>query len=298
MLPFLVLQHWPGKSSNQDWIYIIPGHITDHEKDLLYYETPNRNMTKEFNRVVLSFHAHPDDAEAWNAGVLKLLKDKGYQINIATMTAGQLGGCNMNMEETAKKREGEARAAASVLGAEYFCMGGEDGFLLDTKEMRLKAVSLIRKLKAGIIFTHLANDYHPDHRVTANIVESAAMISSLETVPVDEEPLEITPLLYHTSPFKLNDPLGIPIAPPHFYVDVTGVIDTKKRMLEHHVSQKELVKHMFKIDDFFAHILEGNRTFGKEVNVEYAEIYWQHMGGGFQMDPQVQNHLSEDIVGK
>jgi hypothetical protein len=26
-------------------------------------------MNKEFNKVALSFHAHPDDAEAWNAGV-------------------------------------------------------------------------------------------------------------------------------------------------------------------------------------------------------------------------------------
>lgn len=253
-------------------------------------------MKKAFNRVVLSFHAHPDDAEAWNAGVLKLLKDRGYEINIATLTAGQLGGCNMTMEETARKREDEARKAAAVIGADYYCLGGEDGFLCDTKEMRLKAISLIRKLKAGVIFTHLSNDYHPDHRATSGIVESAAMISSLETVPVDEEPLEITPLLYHTSPFKLTDPLGSPIAPPHFYVDVSNVIDYKKKMLEHHVSQKELIKHMFKIDDFFAHVLEGNRSYGKDVNVDYAEIYWQHMGGGFQMDAQVQRDLAEYIV--
>jgi LmbE family N-acetylglucosaminyl deacetylase len=255
-------------------------------------------VKSEFNRVVLSFHAHPDDAEAWNAGVLKLLKDKGYEINIATLTSGQLGGCNMSMEETARTREKEARKAASVIGADYYSLGGEDGFLSDTKEMRLAAISLIRKLGAGIIFTHLANDYHPDHRATANIVEAAAMVSSLGTVPVEEAPLEVTPLLYHTSPFKLSDPLGNPIAPPHFYVDVSSVITFKKKMLEHHISQMELIKHMFKIDDFFAHVLEGNRIYGKDVNVEYAEIYWQHMGGGFQMEPQVQRDLSDYIVSK
>jgi hypothetical protein len=26
-------------------------------------------MTLKFNKVALSFNAHPDDAEAWNAGV-------------------------------------------------------------------------------------------------------------------------------------------------------------------------------------------------------------------------------------
>ena len=154
-------------------------------------------MTKEFNKVVLSIHAHPDDAEAWNAGVLKLLKDKGYKIVIATMTAGDLGGCNMTMEETARLRIEEAKKAASVLDAEYYMLGGTDGFLFDTKEMRLKAISLMRKVRAGIVFTHLPSDYHSDHRTTANIVETAAMVSSLDTVPVKEKPLDITPLLYH-----------------------------------------------------------------------------------------------------
>jgi LmbE family N-acetylglucosaminyl deacetylase len=43
-------------------------------------------MAHRFNNAALSFHAYPDDAEAWNAGVFKLLKDKGYRIVIATMT--------------------------------------------------------------------------------------------------------------------------------------------------------------------------------------------------------------------
>ena len=159
-------------------------------------------MGKEFNRVALSINAHPDDAEAWNAGALKLLKDKGYKIVIATLTAGQMGGCNTTMEKTALIREEEARKAAAVLSADYYCLGGIDGFLSDTMELRLKLISLMRKVKAGVVFTHLSTDYHPDHRVTANIVESAAMNSSLFPVSVAEEPLSATPLLYHSSPLS------------------------------------------------------------------------------------------------
>ena len=203
-------------------------------------------MANKFNKVVLSFHAHPDDAEAWNAGVLMLLKEKGYKIVIATLTAGQMGGCNMTMEETARIREEEARRAAAVLGADYYCLGGKDGYLFDTEEMRLKAISLIRKVKAGIIFTHLSNDYHPDHRAAANIVESAAIISTLDPVPVDEKPLDVTPLLYHTSPLKLSDPLGSTLVPPHFYVDVTSVIDVKKEMLEQKNQAKQRLLKLLK----------------------------------------------------
>ena len=122
--------------------------------------------------------------------------------------------------------------------------GGSDGFLFDTKEMRLKTISLMRKVEAGIVFTHLPSDYHSDHRTTANIVETAAMISSLGTVPVKEKALEITPLLYHTSPLTLSDPLGSQIVPPHFFIDIKTAIETKKKMLGYHISQIELMKHM------------------------------------------------------
>jgi len=255
-------------------------------------------MAREFNNVVLSFHAHPDDAEAWNAGVLKLLKDKGYKIVIATMTGGDLGGCNISMEETAKVRFEEAKKAAAVLDAEYYTLGGVDGFLYDAKEVRLKAISLMRKVRAGIVFTHLPTDYHSDHRTTANIVETAAMVASLDPVPVKEKPLEITPLLYHTSPLTLSDPLGTQIIPPHFYVDVTSVIEIKKKMLGYHISQIDLMKHMHKMDDFFGYVLEGNMNYGKLAGVKYAEVYWQHLGGGFQKEPQVQNELKEFLVRK
>ncbi len=255
-------------------------------------------MAEEFNKVALSINAHPDDAEAWNAGVLKLLSDRGYKIVIATLTGGDLGGCEMDMAETARIRYKEAENAAAVIGADYYTLGGLDGFLFDTMDIRLKVISLIRSVRAGILFTHHPCDYHSDHRATANIVESAAMISSLGTVPVKEKPLEITPLLYHTSPITLSDPLGSKLDPPHFYVDVTSVIETKKEMLGCHVSQIELMRHMHKMDDFFEYVLEGNRNYGKIAGVEYAEVYWQHMGGGFQKEPQLQNDLYQFLINK
>ncbi len=255
-------------------------------------------MANKFNKVVLSINAHPDDAEAWNAGVLKLLKDKGYKIVIATMTGGDLGGCNMDMYETARVRFEEAKKAAAVLDAEYYTLGGVDGFLFDSKEVRLKTISLMRKVRAGIVFTHLPNDYHTDHRTTANIVEAAAMVASLDPVPVEEKPLPVTPLLYHSSPLTLSDPLGSQINPPHFYVDISSVIETKKEMLSYHISQIDLMKHMHKIDDFFGYVLEGNRSYGKMAGVDYAEVYWQHLGGGFQKDPQIQEDLADFLIKK
>jgi hypothetical protein len=96
----------------------------------------------------------------------------------------------------------------------------------------------------------------------------------------------------------LSDPLGSQIVPPHFYVDVTTAIETKKKMLGYHISQIDLMKHMHKMDDFFGYVLEGNRNYGRMAGAEYAEVYWQHLGGGFQKEPQVQNDLSEFLINK
>ena len=52
---------------------------------------------------------------------------------------------------------------------------------------------------------------------------------------------------------------------------------------------------MHKMDNFFEVVYQGNKDYGKMVNVEYAEVFWQHLGGGFQRDPQVQEDLKEFV---
>ncbi len=252
-------------------------------------------MSRKFNKVVVSIQAHPDDSEAWNAGTLKLLKEKGYHIIIATMTAGGMGGIGSNEAKTIEIRLEEAAKAAAVLDAEYYCFEGRDGYLFDTAEMRRRVTSVLRQVNAGIVMTHLPMDYHPDHRVACNIVEAATIVTTLPNVPIQEKPLDVTPLLYHTAPMTLTDPIGSPIAPPHFFVDVSSVMDTKREMLQHHHSQKELMKVMHKMDNFFEVVYQGNKDYGSMVGVDYAEVFWQHLGGGFQRDPQVQEDLKEFV---
>jgi LmbE family N-acetylglucosaminyl deacetylase len=252
-------------------------------------------MSIEFNKVVVSIQAHPDDSEAWNAGTLKLLKDKGYKVVIATMTAGGMGGVGSDEATTIAIRREEAAKAAAVLDADYYCFEGRDGYLFDGPDIRMKVTSLLRQVKAGIVMTHLPMDYHPDHRICAEIVEAATIVASLPNVPVEEKELDVTPLLYHTAPMTLTDPIGNPIVKPQFYVDVTSVMDTKREMLQHHHSQKELMRIMHKMDNFFEVVYRGNRDYGAMVGVDYAEVFWQHLGGGFQRQPQVQEDLKEYV---
>jgi LmbE family N-acetylglucosaminyl deacetylase len=253
-------------------------------------------MTQNFEQSIRSIHAHPDDTEIFCAGTLMLFKKCGYKITIATMTAGGLGGINSTEADTIVMREQEARKAAEAIGADYVCLGGRDGYLYDTEEMRIKTLQLIRQTRPGVIITHLAFDYHSDHRTTALIVEAAAMISSLPNAPVKEAPLEVTPLLYHSAPLGLSDPLGGKTIEPHFFVDITSVMDEKMEMLSHHHSQIELMRVMHKMDDFFGEMKKANAELGEQVNVPYAECFWQHLGGGFQKENLIQSELSTFIV--
>ncbi len=249
----------------------------------------------DFNKSVLVVHAHPDDTEAFCAGALKLLKDKGYKITIATMTGGGMGGIDSTEQDTVKQRLIEAEKAAAVLDSEYYCLGGRDGYLIDNPELRVSVTSLIRRVEAGIVMTHLPYDYHSDHRTTSNIVEIAAMMTTLPNVPCSEKPLEMTPLLYHTAPLGFSDPLGRAVT-PNFAINIADAMQTKMNMLSFHESQIELMSRMHKIDNFFEEMKKYNRDLGKMCNCEYAEIYWQHLGGGFQKLPLIQNELKEYIV--
>ena len=247
----------------------------------------------QFNKSILAMHAHPDDTEAFCAGTLKLLKERGYRITIATFTAGGLGSVDFDEEATILRRTEEARKAAAALDAEYFCLSGQDGYLYDTPALRLGVTSLIRRVKAGIVMTHLPMDYHGDHRAACNITESAAIVASLPNVPVPEEPAKITPLLYHTAPLGFSDPLGGEVIPPHFALDITSVMETKKKMLAFHQSQIELMRVMHGMDDFFGEMERYNAELGSRAGCRYAEVYWQHLGGGFQKDPIIQNELAD-----
>jgi N-acetylglucosamine malate deacetylase 1 len=75
---------------------------------------------------VLAIHAHPDDVEFQCAGVLALLKQKGWDVTIMTMTPGDCGSAELATEEIAQIRREEALEAANLLGSDYDCLEFRD----------------------------------------------------------------------------------------------------------------------------------------------------------------------------
>jgi len=248
------------------------------------------------SRSVVVFAAHPDDTEIFCAGTLALLKARGYRITVCTVTSGGMGGIGSDERRTVEIRDREARAAAEILGARYVCLGGRDGFLYDTEELRIKAQDVIREAEAGIVIAHLSVDYHPDHRAASAIADAAAILASLPNIPSRFPPLAANPLFYHSATLGLTDPLGNPIARPHFFVDIGSVEELKMRMLACHQSQIEIMRVQHKMDDFFGAMQAQDLAWGREAGVRFAEAYWQHLGGGFQKTPLIQEELKDFVV--
>ena len=70
--------------------------------------------------------AHPDDAEILCAGTLIRLAAAGWQIHLATATAGDCGSATLPADEIAACRRQEGERAAKLLGGVYHCLEEKD----------------------------------------------------------------------------------------------------------------------------------------------------------------------------
>ena len=244
-------------------------------------------------RVVLSFFAHPDDAEILCAGTLIRLADLGWEVHIATATAGDCGSADLPPDQIAQIRRGEARTSAELIGATYHCLDLKDvNVIFDPQSNRL-AIDLFRQVAPTLVITHPRSDYMLDHEQVHLLARSAAF--SFPIPNASELPLlagSTIPWLYYCDPVEGNDPYsGTPVKPT-VYVDVSDAIDRKIEMLACHASQREWLRSHHGMDEYIDSMKRFGAHRGKELGSEYAEAFVQHRGHAFP-----QSHILQEILG-
>lgn len=167
---------------------------------------------------LLVIAAHPDDVELLAAGTLALLRREDHGIWLAHMTVGDKGG-QQAPDELARIRGEEARRAAALLGAEAF--GGVTGDLelYRNPAHTARVRELVEEVEPDVVFTHGLLDYHPDHRVTGQLVLD--VVTEFDVQPA---------VIY------MDNVAGIDCA-PELFVDITETVELKKEMLRCHESQ-------------------------------------------------------------
>jgi LmbE family N-acetylglucosaminyl deacetylase len=234
--------------------------------------------------VALAVLAHPDDAEFLCAGTLaRLRKEKGWEVHIASMTAGDCGSAEHPPDEIARIRRGEGAAAAAAVGGTYHCLEERDLRVIYNEPALEKVVRLLNAVRAAVVFTHSPDDYHLDHEQTSKIVRGATFAAPIPNFLHGRHlhpPLDHIPHLFYCDPVEGKDAFGLPIA-PGFRIDITAVIEDKVRMLACHESQRAWLRKHHGVDNLVESMREWAAAQGKAAGVPYAEGFRQHLGHSY-----------------
>lgn len=246
-------------------------------------------------KVVLALMAHPDDAEFMCAGTLALLKRRGWEIHIGTMTPGDCGSDLLPPEQISGIRCVEAANSVALLGGVYHCLNGEDGFIAYDRPTILKTIALVRKVRPAVMFTHSPSDYLIDHEVASALARNAAFFAGVPNVKTEgAEPFRPVPHLYYVDAVDFKDCLGQPID-PKIVVDISSEMETKTRMLSCHASQRHWLRKQHGVDEFLNRMHSMSKARGELIGARYGEGFRQHLGHGYPQDNLLPAEL-EDLV--
>ena len=186
---------------------------------------------QKVNIVVIG--AHPDDCDIDAGGTAILYAKAGHNVLFVSVTNGDAGHHEKGGGALAKIRMEEAQEAGKRFGVKYVVLDNHDGELMPTLDIRLNIIRLIRQWNADVVIGPRPNDYHPDHRNTAILLQDAAYMVIVPNVAPDTPPLKRNPVfLYTEDGFQKPTPFQ-----PDIAVDITSVFDQKIHAMAAHESQ-------------------------------------------------------------
>ena len=188
-------------------------------------------QTESLNIVVIG--SHPDDPDVVAGGTAIKFSKSGHNVLFVSLTNGDAGHFSKGGGELARIRRAEAEEAGRRYGVTYTVLDNHDGELMPDLHVRLQIIRLIRNWNADVVIGPRANDYHPDHRNTAILVQDAAYMVIVPNVAPDTPPLKRNPVfLYVQDNFQKPNPFR-----PDIAIDISDVIDRKMYGVSAHHSQ-------------------------------------------------------------
>ncbi len=267
--------------------------------------------------VVLAVGAHPDDVEINCAGTLKALQDIGCAIHVATMTLGDCGSMQLPSDEISCMRRAEAEEACRILGARYHYVGSRDFCIFNDDVHNRRTTALLREVTPQIVLTHSPGDYMLDHDNTSVLVRNACFYAPAPNYDCSRfgaaPALKTIPYLYYWDVMEGVDIFGKRVT-PGFYVDVSGEMELKSRMLAAHRSQREWLQVQHGMDEYLDTMRGWAAARGREASaitgppargkrgyagraVSYAEAFRQHLGHAYPRDNILAALLPSRVVG-
>lgn len=173
---------------------------------------------------ILAFGAHPDDVELAASGTLIRAARSGAKTGVISLTRGEMG-----TRGTLAMRAAEFDAASAVMEVPHHEMLSlPDGRLSVDEPSREAVIREIREHRPRVILLPYWEDRHPDHSAASRIIEEASFLAGLSKRDTGQEPHRPSQLVYYMSTWEFD---------PSFIVDVSGVIEDKRHVLQAYGSQ-------------------------------------------------------------
>jgi len=189
------------------------------------------SQSDKINVIVIG--AHPDDCDGDAGGTAILFSQMGHNVLFVSLTNGDAGHFEKGGGALAKIRRAEAQEAGRRFGVKYKVLDNHDGELMPDLNIRLDVIRLIREWDADIVIGPRTNDYHPDHRNTAILIQDAAYMVIVPNVAPDTRPLKRNPVfLYAQDRFQKPTPFR-----PDITIDISDVFGQKIYGMAAHESQ-------------------------------------------------------------
>lgn len=179
---------------------------------------------------ILVIGAHSDDPAFGAGGTIAKYAIEGKKIKTIIFSYGELSHPHLKPEIIAKARAKEAVAADEILGGSgvtiFDCKEGRFAQDVKTLKIKQKLLQIIKKEKPIKIFTHGANDVHPDHLAIYNMIKE--MIRKKE-ITCDVYSFDVWSL------FRVRKRMV-----PRLVVNITTTFNKKIQAMQAHKSQTHL----------------------------------------------------------
>jgi LmbE family N-acetylglucosaminyl deacetylase len=186
--------------------------------------TPPSSVPSTRSRLrVIAFGAHPDDCELYAGGAAAKWAAAGADVRFVSVTNGDIGHWREAGGPLALRRLAEVQRTAQILGMTSEVLDLHDGELMPTLENRRTICRLIRAHGADLVISHRPNDYHPDHRAVAQLVQDAGYMVMVPHFCPDSPALKKNPVfLFSEDDFTKPMPFR-----PDVVVAIDDVIEKK-----------------------------------------------------------------------
>jgi LmbE family N-acetylglucosaminyl deacetylase len=242
---------------------------------------------------VMSIFAHPDDAEIFCAGTLRLLVEAGCTLRMVTLSGGDLGASRGDPDEVRDLRLAEANSAAGVLGGDYRWAGLNDLAIFYNEEAMRLVTRQVRDFDPGIVITHAPECYMEDHQVAARLAATACFAAPAPLYDSEVPAIGEVPALYYADAMEGKDRFGEDVR-ADFYLDIATVYEAREEALACHASQREWLREHHGMDEYLLANRRLAELHGRRAGLRLAEGFRQHLGHGYPQENRLLKAVTAD----